>query len=290
MFLSINGETMHRILKKTPLAPDVVRFEVEAPLIYNSWKPGNFIIFRIHEEGERVPLTIADSNKENRSIIIIAQGLGKTTKHLNTLNEGDYIRDIVGPLGNPTHIENFGTCVVIGGGVGTAETYPIAKALKEAGNKMFAIIGARNKELVIMEKDLQGLGVEVKVSTDDGSYGHHGLVTDVLKQLIEEEKEVHFVLSIGPLPMMRAVSELTKQHNIPAMVSLNSIMVDGTGMCGACRVTVDGKTKFVCVDGPEFDGHKVNYQELGQRQRIYLPQERESLEQFLHKDGACQTT
>lgn len=273
---------MHRILKKVPLAPDVVRFEVEAPLIYDSWKPGNFIIFRIHEEGERVPLTIAGSDKENKSITIIVQGLGKTTKHLNSLNEGDYIRDIVGPLGNPTHIEKFGTCVVMGGGVGTAEAYPIARALKEAGNKMFAVVGARSKELVIMEKDLQALGVEVRVSTDDGSYGHHGLVTDILKQLIDEEKSIDFVLAIGPLPMMRAVSEMTRQHDIPTMVSLNSIMVDGTGMCGACRVTVDGRTRFVCVDGPEFDGHKVDYRELGQRQKNYITQERESLECYNH--------
>ena len=279
---------MHKILKKTQLSPDVVRFEVEAPLIYNSWKPGNFIIFRIHEQGERIPLTIADSNPENRSITIIAQGIGKTTKHLNTLKEGDFIRDIIGPLGNPTHIEKFGTCVVMGGGVGTAEAYPIAKALKEAGNKMFAIIGARNKELVIMEKELQDIGVDVRVSTDDGSHGHHGLVTDVLKELMDEGTKVDFVLAIGPLPMMRAVSELTEQRGIPTMVSLNSIMLDGTGMCGACRVTVDGKTRFVCVAGPEFAGHKVDYRELGQRQKIYLSEEKNSLERFLHKDGPCQ--
>lgn len=278
---------MHKILKKTPLSADVVRFEVEAPLIYDSWKPGNFIIFRIHEQGERVPLTIADSNPDTKSITIIAQGIGKTTKHLNTLNEGDHIQDIIGPLGNPTHIEKYGTCVVMGGGVGTAEAYPIAKALKEAGNKMIAILGARNKDLVIMEKELQDIGVDVRVSTDDGSYGHHGLVTDVLEQLMDEGEKVNFVLAIGPLPMMRAVSELTKIDGITTMVSLNSIMVDGTGMCGACRVTVDDKTKFVCVDGPEFDGHKVDYKELGQRQRIYLDEEKESLDRFLHEDGAC---
>lgn len=279
---------MHKILKKTLLSPDVVRFEVEAPLICNSWKPGNFIIFRIHEEGERVPLTIADSNSANKSITIIVQGMGKSTKHLNTLNEGEYIQDIIGPLGNPTHIENFGNAVVMGGGVGTAEAYPIAKALKEAGNTMYAIIGARTKELVIMEKELQGIGVDVRVSTDDGSHGHHGLVTEVLQNLMDEGVKVDFVLAIGPLPMMRAVSELTRKHKITTMVSLNSIMVDGTGMCGACRVTVDGQTRFVCVDGPEFDGHKVDYKELGQRQRIYVDQEKESLERFVHKGGKCQ--
>ncbi len=278
---------MHKILKKTQLSPDVVQFEVEAPLICNSWKAGNFIIFRIHEEGERVPLTIADSNSENGSITIIVQGIGKSTKHLVSLNEGDVIQDIVGPLGNPTHIEKYGTCVIMGGGVGTAEAYPIAKALKEAGNKMIAIVGARNKELVIMEEELKSIGVDVKVSTDDGSHGHHGLVTDILQKLMDSEK-VDFVLAIGPLPMMRAVSEMTRKDGITTMVSLNSVMVDGTGMCGACRVTVGGKTHFVCVDGPEFDGHQVDYKELGQRQRIYLADEKESLERFLHKDGACQ--
>lgn len=278
---------MHKIIKKTQLSPDVCRFEVEAPLIAGSWKPGNFIIFRINEKGERVPLTIADSDKEKGTITLIVQGIGKSTRLLNRLKEGDFIRDIAGPLGMPTHIENFGTAVIMGGGVGTAEAYPIAGALKEAGNTMYAILGARNKELVIMEEELKTLGIDVKVSTDDGSYGHHGLVTDILTKMIDDGIKVDFVLAIGPLPMMRAVSEVTRPYGIKTMISLNSIMVDGTGMCGACRVTVDGTTRFVCVDGPEFDAHLVNFTELGNRQKMYVIDEKESLEQFFHADGAC---
>lgn len=279
---------MHRIIKKTQLAADICQFEVEAPLIAGSWKAGNFIIFRINEKGERIPLTIADSDEKKGTITIVVQGIGKTTKHLNSLKEGDIIQDIAGPLGMPTHIEHFGTAAVVGGGVGTAEVYPIAKALKEAGNTMYAIVGARNKELVIMEQELTTIGIDVKISTDDGSYGHHGVVTDIIKKMIGDGIKLDFVLAIGPLPMMKAVSELTKPLNIKTMVSLNSIMLDGTGMCGACRVTVSGKTKFVCVDGPEFDGHEVDYNELRIRQKMYLSDEKKSLDTFIHANGACQ--
>jgi len=279
---------MHRIVKKSQLATDVCQIEVEAPLVASSWKAGNFIMFRINDKGERVPLTIVDSDEDKGTITIIVQGIGKSTKHLNSLHEGDFIQDIAGPLGMPTHIKNFGKAVVMGGGVGAAEVYPIAKALKEAGNNMYAIIGARNKELVIMEEELKSIGIQAQVSTDDGSYGHYGLVTDILKKMIAGGLKLDFVIAIGPLPMMKAVSDVTRPLQIKTMVSLNSIMLDGTGMCGACRVTVNGKTKFVCVDGPEFDGHEVDYNELGNRQRMYVDDEKSLLDSFTHANGACQ--
>ena len=274
---------MYKILKAEFIAPNVKSFVIEAPHIAKKRKAGQFIILRVHDKGERIPITIADSNPEEGWINIIVQGLGKTSVHMNTLEAGDHLQDLVGPLGLPTHIENWGTLVCISGGVGTAEALPIAAAGKEAGNRVISIIGARNKDLLIAEEQMGALVDEVRISTDDGSAGRHGLVTDVLQDLIDEGIKPDMVVAIGPLPMMAAVSNNTKDLDIPTMVSLNAIMVDGTGMCGACRATVGGKTVFVCVDGPEFDGHLVDFKELGMRQKMYKKQEEESHKCFLVK-------
>ncbi|MBU0567759.1 sulfide/dihydroorotate dehydrogenase-like FAD/NAD-binding protein, partial [bacterium] len=238
------------ILEKKELAKDIKLIKVSAPLIAAKAKAGQFIILRIDEQGERVPLTIADSSASLGTLTLIFQEVGKSTMHLGTLTEGDCLADIIGPLGHPTHIENFGTVVTIGGGVGTAVIYPVTKALKEAGNKIISIVGARSKEMLILEKEMRETSDELYITTDNGSYGHHGFVTDELKRLIDEGERIDLVFAIGPCVMMKAVSNLTKQHNLKTIVSLNSIMVDGTGMCGGCRVTVGNETKFVCVDGP----------------------------------------
>ena len=270
---------MPTIIQKRMLSPNVGWLEVEAPQIAKKRKAGQFIILRIDEQGERIPLTIADSNPEKGTITLICQSIGKTSTQLNSLQAGDTIRDIAGPLGQPSHLENFGTAVCVGGGVGIAVTYPIAKALKELGNTVISILGARTKDLLILEDEMRGASDEVRIATDDGSYGVKGFVTDQLKALIQERK-VDFVLAIGPTIMMKAVSNVTREFGIKTMVSLNSIMIDGTGMCGGCRVTVGGRAKFVCVDGPEFDGHQVDFDELMLRQRMYLTEERQSLDQF----------
>ena len=269
---------MNKIVEARFLGPDTKLFRIDAPKIAAKRKAGQFIILRVLPEGERIPLTIADSNIEDGTITIIAQGIGKTTKHLNTLEAGDYIQDLVGPLGKASHIENFGTAVSIGGGVGTAIAFPTAKALKEAGNEVISIIGGRSKEFVILENEMREVCDEVYPTTDDGSYGFHGFVTDKLKEIIDSGKKVDFVLAIGPIPMMKAIAELTRPYNIKTVVSLNPIMIDGTGMCGGCRAIVDGKPVFVCVDGPEFDAHQVDFGVLTQRNRMYNPQEKTSLE------------
>ncbi|RPI73459.1 MAG: sulfide/dihydroorotate dehydrogenase-like FAD/NAD-binding protein [Ignavibacteriales bacterium] len=267
---------MHKIVSAEFLAPDIKRFRIEAPKIAAKRKAGQFVIIRINENGERIPLTIADSDVNEGTITIIVQGIGYTTKELNELNTGDFISDVVGPLGQPSHIENFGTAVSIGGGVGTAIAYPTAVALKEAGNYTVSIIGGRTKEFIILEDEMRKVCDEVFITTDDGSYGKHGFVTDKLKELIETRK-IDFVLAIGPIPMMKAVAEVTREKGIKTVVSLNPVMVDGTGMCGGCRATVDNKTVFVCVDGPEFDAHKVDFETLTRRNKTYLMQEKESL-------------
>lgn len=264
---------MFKILKTRPLAENVKLFEISAPLIAKKFKAGQFIILRLEEGGERVPLTIADANPQAGTITLVAQGIGRTTQKMNTLKEGDSIKDIVGPLGKASHIEKVGTVVVIGGGVGTAIAYPTAKAFKNAGNKVITIIGGRNKDLVILEDEVQKISDEVLITTDDGSYGQKGLVTDALKKIIDREW-VSEVLAIGPVPMMKAISELTRPFNIKTVVSLNPIMVDGTGMCGGCRVSVGGKTLFACVDGPEFDAHQVDFKILTARNKAYHTQER----------------
>ncbi|MCG3146955.1 MAG: Dihydroorotate dehydrogenase B (NAD(+)), electron transfer subunit [Verrucomicrobiae bacterium] len=256
------------------LAPDVKLFQIHAPRVARKRQAGQFVIVRIHALGERIPLTIADSDPVAGTITIIVQGIGKTTKQLNALNAGDSIPNVVGPLGKPSEIEKFGTCVVIGGGVGTAIAYPTAKALKAAGNRVIAIIGGRNRQLVILEEELRAFADEVIITTDDGSYGEKGLVIDPLQRLLGQ---IDYVLAIGPIPMMRAVANVTREHKIKTVVSLNPIMVDGTGMCGGCRVSVAGKNQFACVDGPEFDAHQVDFETLTKRNAMYRDMERQSL-------------
>ena len=260
------------------LAPDVKLFRITAPRIAKRQQPGQFVIIRVEETGERIPLTIAESDPQAGTVTVIVQGIGKTTKLLNRLEAGDAIADVVGPLGKHSEVEKFGTCVVIGGGVGTAIAYSTAKALKQAGNEVIAIIGGRNRQLVILEDEIRAFADEVIITTDDGSYGEKGLVIDPLKQMIAAGKKVDYVLAIGPIPMMRAVANVTREFKIKTVVSLNPIMVDGTGMCGGCRVLVDGKSQFACVDGPEFDAHQVDFDVLTKRNTMYRDLERQSLE------------
>jgi len=270
---------MAQIISAKFIAPNIKRFEILSPKIARRRKPGQFVIIRIDESGERIPLTIADSNTENGTITIIVQSVGKTTMELNMLEKGDTILDVVGPLGKPSEIEYFGTAVSVGGGVGTAIAYPTAVALKKAENHTISIIGGRSKEFVILEDEMRKVCDEVYVTTDDGSYGKKGFVTDQLKELINK-MQIDFVLAIGPIPMMKAVADVTREKNIKTVVSLNPIMIDGTGMCGGCRARVDNKTVFVCVDGPEFDAHKVDFQTLDRRNRTYFMDEKISREKF----------
>ncbi len=272
---------MYKILSAEFLAPNVKKLIIEAPKIARKRQAGQFVIIRTNVNGERVPLTIADSNLDEGSITLIVQGVGKTTRELNEKEEGDYITDVVGPLGKPSHIEKFGVAVSIGGGVGTAIAYPTAVALKKAGNYTISIIGGRTKEYVILENEMKKVCDEVFVTTDDGSYGYNGFVTDKLHELIDAKRKIDFVLAIGPIPMMKAVAEVTRKPKIKTMVSLNPIMVDGTGMCGGCRATVDNKTVFVCVDGPEFDAHKVDFETLARRNRTYRTDEEQALNNFM---------
>ncbi len=274
---------MFEILEARFLAEQIKLFVLKAERIAKKRKAGQFVILRLDETGERIPLTIADSDINKGTITIIVQGIGKTTRQLNLLEAGDKILDLVGPLGKPSHIENFGTAVSIGGGVGTAIAFPTAKALKEAGNHVITINGARNKDFVILEDEMKAVSDEAYVTTDDGSYGFHGFVTDLLKDLIEKGKKLDLVLAIGPIPMMKAVAEVTRPYKIKTIVSLNPIMVDGTGMCGGCRVLVDGKSQFACVDGPEFDAHLVDFTNLIQRNSLYRDSEIEALEKFKHQ-------
>lgn len=279
---------MYKIKSAEFLASNIKKFVIEAPKIARKRKAGQFVIVRLDEYGERVPLTIADSNNEEGTITIIVQGIGKTTKELNSLNTGDMIHDVVGPLGKPSHIENFGTAVSVGGGVGTAIAFPTAVALKEAGNHTIAIVGGRTKEFVILEDELKKVCDEVYPTTDDGSYGFHGFVTQQLQKLIDSGRKIDFVLAIGPIPMMKAIAETTRPYGIKTVVSLNPVMVDGTGMCGGCRATVDNKTVFVCVDGPEFDAHLVDFDLLTRRNRTYLKDERTALDHMCNLDASIE--
>jgi NAD(P)H-flavin reductase len=254
----------------------ITEIKVLAPIIAQHYKPGQFVILMVVENGERIPLTITETDLLSGTITLIFQEVGFTTKLLNKLNVGDELYHIVGPLGKPTEIKFYGTVVLVGGGVGTAEIYPVAKALKEKNNKIITIIGARNKNLVILEDEFRKISDELFITTDDGSYGRKGLVTDVLQEVINKEK-IDIVYAVGPVVMMKAVSQLTKNFNIPTIVSLNTIMVDGTGMCGSCRITYDGKIKYVCCDGPEFDGHKVDWDEILKRSKTYIDQEQKIL-------------
>ena len=276
---------MNKILEKEFITPTVFRMKVEAADIARKRRAGQFIILRTSDLGERIPLTIADANAEEGWIELVVQVVGKTTKSLSLLDAGDSIYDLVGPLGRPTHIEMYGTVVIIGGGIGIAPSHPIAQAMKAAGNDVIAILGGRTKELVIMEDRMRAVADRVLITTDDGSYGMKGVVTDALQKLLDEGVDVSLVVAIGPPIMMKFVSLMTKKFSIPTLVSLNTIMVDGTGMCGACRVSVDGQTKFVCVDGPEFDGHKVDFDEMMKRLRMYEEQEKESMERYISQVG-----
>lgn len=268
---------MYKIIKKEVLNPTVKLMEIEAPLIAKKAEPGQFIIFRIHEDGERVPLTIADYNRETGTVTIIFQEVGKSTKLLGSMNEGDSLLDFVGPLGVASHFEGLKKVAVVGGGLGTAIAYPQAKKLHHMGTEVDAIVGFRNKDLIILEQRMQEVSNRLFVATDDGSNGTKGFVTDILKKLIEEGNRYDMVIAIGPLIMMKMVSNLTKAYGIKTVVSMNPVMVDGTGMCGGCRVTVGGQIKFACVDGPDFDGHEVDFDEAMRRQMMYKSEEKHAL-------------
>lgn len=273
---------MFKILEKQALSPVIKQMVISAPYVAKKCQPGQFIILRTCEEGERIPLTIADFDRELGTIVIVFQEVGKTTKQLGMMEVGDCLRDFAGPLGVPSHIENLGTVICVGGGVGVAPVFPIARALKEVGNNVIGIMGARTKELVFWEDKMRLACSELFVTTDDGSYVRKGFVTDVLKSIIDDrgKDQIGMALAIGPQPMMRACCNLTREYGIPTIVSLNSLMVDGTGMCGSCRVSVGGETKFACVDGPEFDGHKVDFDELARRNVFFLEKEKTTLERF----------
>jgi ferredoxin--NADP+ reductase len=271
---------MFEIVNKETLGPNVTRYEIKAPRVAKSRLCGQFVIVRGLEHSERIPLTIADVNTATGTITLIVQTVGKSTLEMSKLKKGDSFCDVAGPLGQPSHIAKYGTVAVIGGGLGTAVVYPQAVALREAGNKIVSIIGARTKELVILEQLLGSVSDQLIVITDDGSSGKKGLVTDALRELVENpQTKVDAVYCAGPVIMMKAVAELTRPMNIPTIVSLNPVMVDGTGMCGGCRVTIDGKRKFACVDGPEFDGHKVDFNELMDRLKTYKGHENKKYEE-----------
>ncbi len=275
---------MFRIQKKEELSEHITLFEIEAESIARKARPGNFIILRTHEQGERVPLTIADFNSEDGTITTVVQKVGKTTHDLGRYNAGDCLTDVVGPLGNHSHIENFGTVVCVGGGVGIAPVYPIARALGEAGNRVISIIGARSKSLLFWEEKMRSVSDELVVATDDGSYGIRARVTEPLNDVLKDGK-VDLVVAIGPAIMMKFVCKTTEKYQVKTVVSLNSIMIDATGMCGGCRVEVGGETKFTCVDGPEFNGHEVDFDLLMKRLQSYLPEERMAMDQVRISGG-----
>ena len=272
---------MNKIISKEHFSENVVKLEIEAPLIAKSRRAGHFVIVRVDEKGERIPLTIAGSDLQKGTITLIIQQIGASTRKLCALNAGDSVADVVGPLGKATHIENFGTVVCACGGVGTAPMLPIVEALKKAGNKVVVVLAARTKDLIILESQMRALADEVVIMTDDGSYGTKGLVTNGVENVINRE-QVNLCITIGPAIMMKFVSLLTKKYEVPTVASLNTIMVDGTGMCGACRVTVGDETKFVCVDGPEFDAHQVNFDEMMTRLGAYRDLEQVALAEYMN--------
>jgi len=271
---------MNRIAAKEFLSENVVKLVVEAPAVSQKQQPGQFVIVRTDDKGERIPLTIADADTKNGTITLIIQRVGTTSHKLCNMNPGDSLHDLSGPLGRPTHIEKLGTILACGGGVGIAPLFPIARAFKEAGNKLIAVLGARNRELLILEKEMGAFADEVIVMTDDGSYGKKGVITVGIEEVLKREP-VHLAVAIGPAIMMKFVALLTKRYDIPTIASLNTIMVDGTGMCGACRVSIGGKTKFVCVDGPEFDAHEIDYDEMIKRLNTYKKEEKTSYDGYL---------
>jgi ferredoxin--NADP+ reductase len=272
---------MFPILEAGFLAPEIKRFVIEAPRVSRKRQAGQFVIVRLHDRGERIPLTIADADPDRGTITLIVQGIGKTTKLMNLLGAGDAVLDLVGPLGTPSEVRPYGTVVVIGGGVGTAIAWPTARAMKEAGNRVVGIIGARTRELVLLEDEMRAICDELEIVTDDGSYGRQGVVVDPLCERIMRGARIDLVLAIGPVRMMHAVAEMTRPSGIRTIVSLNSLMVDGTGMCGGCRVATADGTRFACVDGPEFDAHRVDFDTLARRNRTYAPSEAAALNAFL---------
>jgi ferredoxin--NADP+ reductase len=274
---------MFEILKRQEMADGtVVLNEISAPKIAKNAKPGQFVMLKANETGERIPLTMADTNAKKGTLTVIYQVVGKSTALFKSLRVGDRFQDVIGPLGKPTHLEKVGTVVCVGGGTGVAVIHPITRGLKEIGNHVIAIIGARTKDLLILEDKMKAASHELHVCTDDGSYGHHGFVTEVLREVLEKQ-DVKLVVGIGPVPMMKFVAKMTAEYDVKTLVSLNSIMVDGTGMCGCCRVSVGGKTQFACVDGPEFDGHLVDFDELGHRLDAYKQEEQRAYEKYLHE-------
>jgi len=277
-----------KILEKVELCPKVCRFRIDAPRLVRKAVAGQFVILRQHDQGERIPMSIGGLDKENGILTVVIQEVGKTSASMNCMKAGDHFLDVVGPLGLPSHVEKFGRCVLLGGGVGIPPIYPIAQALKDAGNRVETIIGARSKDLLIYQEELTEASNVLHIATDDGSFGTHGFVTTILEKLMEDGTPIDYIMAIGPVPMMKAVARVTRPKGIKTWVSLNPIMVDGTGMCGACRVTVGGKTKFACVDGPDFDAHEVDFDELTSRLQMYQKQEKVAYDRFLHKEGACQ--
>ena len=271
---------MYTIVEKKILSENVKQLKIKAPLVAKKAKAGQFIILRIDEKGERIPLTISDYDRDNETVSIIFMEVGKTTIQLGKLNVGDTIMNFTGPLGEASDIKNYGTVVCIGGGVGIAPLYPIIKALKNDNNHVISILGSRNKSLLMLEDEIEKYSDEFFITTDDGSKGSKGFVSDVLQKLIDNNKKIDIVWAIGPVIMMKVVANLTRKYDIKTIVSLNPIMVDGTGMCGGCRVEIDGKTKFACVDGPEFDGHKVDFNNLMLRNRRFLRDEEESCRMY----------
>ncbi|MDH4122944.1 MAG: sulfide/dihydroorotate dehydrogenase-like FAD/NAD-binding protein [Thermoplasmata archaeon] len=271
---------MYKVVEKRDLAPGIHLLEIEAPMIAQRAKAGQFIMLMIDDKGERIPLTMADWNPKKGTVTIIALEAGKTTMKLGTVKKGDELRSIVGPLGIETHTQDLGTVACVGGGIGIALMYPTVRAMKQAGNKVLSIMGARTKDLLILEKEITEYSDEVHICTDDGSKGHHGFVSDILKKMLDEKRPIDVVYAVGPIIMMKVIADLTRSYGVKTIVSLNPIMVDGTGMCGSCRVNIDGKTKFGCVDGPDFDGHKVDFQLLIARNKRYLAEEKTAVEKF----------
>lgn len=277
---------MHKIVKKKKIAENTNLFEIRAPVVAKKARPGQFVILRIGEKGERIPMTIVDFDRGMGTITIVAQGIGKTTTQLGNLGAGDSVVDLVGPLGHPTQIMKFGTVVLIGGGTGIACIYPIARDMKKAGNNVISIIGARNKDLLFFREEIKSFSSEFYITTDDGSEGQKGFVSNVLKKIMSERK-INRVITIGPVIMMKVISELTEPSGIKTIVSLNPIMVDGTGMCGSCRVSVGGQTKLACVDGPEFDGHKVDFGEVIARLGMFREEESLAMDNYKNTRECC---
>lgn len=271
---------MYNVVRKAQLADVVTLLDIEAPAIAKKAKAGQFVIVRLNETAERIPLTLANWDAEAGTITIIFQHAGRSTHELATVEPGGSIRDVVGPLGTATEIEKYGTVICVGGGIGVAVLRPIAKAMKDAGNNVISIVGARDKSLIILEDEMRAASTELHVTTDNGSYGRQGFVSNVLTDLINEGRKIDLVFAIGPVPMMKVITELTRPYNLKTMVSLDSIMIDGTGMCGGCRVTIGGETKFTCVDGPDFDGHLVDWSELVMRKKMYVEHEKCQLDRF----------